>query len=335
MASGGKQGAQLSGAERVAVVFLHMPEDVAAEIFKGLSRREVKMIASASKNVGTLSGGEINDILRAFVSEMTGGGNELRGASATVNKLAHKSLGAAKAKEMLGDQETSLTETLADMETRTIAGLIRKEHPQTIALVLAHMPPERAAEVIDQIPERVQPDVLRRLARFDQVSPEMVQLVEDALLTEVAMMGRGASRKVGGVELVADILNHVEKSKEQALMQQIEETDGGLAEEVRSLMFVFDDLINLDTRGIQTLLKEVDRDTLVLALKAADEELKQHIFKNLSSRAVEMIVEDMENRGPVRLSEVEKAQAEVVRVALTLSQSGAIELRKGDTDALV
>jgi flagellar motor switch protein FliG len=326
---------ELTGAERAAILFLHMPEDTAAEIFKGLSRREMKALATASKKVQGLSPAQVDEILQDFLVEMGSGLTTLRGASKAVSKLAVKALGPQNAAEMIDGGSSSLSETLADMETRTIANLIRKEHPQTIALVLAHMPARQAAEVLGQVPERAQPDVLKRLAHFDQVSPQVVDLIEDALLNEVSMMGKGTSKRFGGVEMVADILNQFEKSREEALMRQIEEEDQPLAEEVRSLMFVFDDLLHLDARGIQTLLKEVERNTLVLALKAADEDLKQHIFKNLSSRAVEMIVEEMENRGPVRLSEVEKAQSEVVRVALALTSSGAIELVKGDSDALV
>lgn len=326
---------QLSGAEMAAVVFLHMPEDTASEIFKSLSRREMKVLAAAAKKVGELSSDQIDGILADFVGQMSSGSPELKGAPAFVTKLAHRNLGAAKAKEFLGEEVGGLTETLADMESRTIAGLIRKEHPQTVALILAHLPPLRGAEVLGLLPEQAQADVLRRLAALDQVTPEVLKLVEEALISEVALMGKGSTRKVGGIELVADILNQLEKSREQTLMREIEESDEELAQEVRGLMFTFDDLIHLDARGIQTLLKEVDRDTLVLGLRAADEDLKQHIFKSLSSRAVEMILEDMEQRGPVRLSEVEKAQAEIVRVALALTSSGAIDLQKGGDDALV
>jgi flagellar motor switch protein FliG len=213
--------------------------------------------------------------------------------------------------------------------------LIKKEHPQTVALILAHLPPLRAGEVLSLQPPQFQADILRRVAGLDAVSPTVVELVDQALLSDLAMMGKSSSKKIGGINLVADILNQMERSKEQSLMGEMEQADAELAESVRGLMFTFDDLLNLDGKSLQSLLKEVNRDSLVLSLKAADEDLKQHIFKNLSARAVEMIVEDMQNRGPVRLSDVEKAQADVVRVALQLTSSGVIQLSKGGEDAFV
>jgi flagellar motor switch protein FliG len=224
---------------------------------------------------------------------------------------------------------------LADVDTQTVAGLIKKEHPQTMALILAHLPPERGAQVLTQLPEKVQSDVLRRLATLDTVSPDVVELVEQALISEIQVMGKGLSKKVGGIQMVAEIMNQIEKSREQVLMSEIQEVDEILAEEVRNLMFVFDDLINVDGRGIQMLLQQVDRNTLVLALKAVDDDLRDHFFKNLSARAVEMIEEDMENQGPVRLSEVEQAQNEIVKQALVMMEAGDIEVSKGGEDAFV
>jgi len=324
----------LSGAEKAAVVFLHMSEAAASEAFKSLSRREIKLLSTASKGVSELSAQQVDAILQDFVQELEKGNPELRGGHEFVSMLATRNLGSQKAKEFL-DDESGLTDTLADVDTQTVAGLIRKEHPQTMALILAHMPPERGAQVLTDLPERVQSDVLRRLATLDTVSPDVVELVEQALISEIQVMGKGLSRKVGGVPMVAEIMNQIEKSREQVLMSEMQEADEVLAEEVRSLMFVFDDLINVDGRGIQMLLQQVDRNTLVLALKAVDDELRDHFFSNLSSRAVEMIQEDMENRGPVRLSEVEQAQNEVVKMALQLIENGDVEVSKGGEDAFV
>lgn len=335
MAVGKDKGPALTGAQKAAVVFLHLSESTAAEIFKGLSRREIKMLSMAAKEVEGLTMEEVEQICASFLSDLKSTNHELKQGHAYVTKLASQSLGPQKAAEFLGEDNTALIDTLADVDSKTIANLIRKEHPQTVALILAHLPPMRAAEVLGLLPARFQADILRRVASLDAVSPMVVELVDEALLSDLALMGKGLSKKVGGINIVADILNQMERSKEQSLMTEMEQADSALAESVRSLMFTFDDLLSLDGKSLQTLLKEVNRDTLVLALKAADEDLKQHIFKNLSQRAVEMIMEDMENRGPVRLSDVEKAQAEVVRVALTLTSSGAIQLSKGGEDAFV
>lgn len=326
---------ELSGPEKAAVLFLTLGEELAEQIFNNLDRREMRLLASASREVGTLEGEDVETCLNDFVCRLRTVMPELRGGAEFMSRLAAKSLGAARAKEFLGETNTGLFDVLADLDTRTIVSLIGKEHPQTVALILGHLPAERGAEVLADLPETMQSDVIHRLARIDQVSPQVVELVEEALHTELARMGKGLTQKVGGVNLVADIMNNLDKAREQTLMVQVEEKDEELAEEVRGLMFVFDDLIHVDGRGIQTLLKEVERESLVLALKAADDALKDHIFKNLSGRAAEMIADDMEQRGPVRLSEVEKAQSEVVKVALQLSQSGQIEVAKGGDDELV
>lgn len=326
---------EFSGAEKAAVVFLHLGEELAGEVFKDLTRREMKLLANATRHVGAFSAEQVEACLGQFIDEMHAINPELKSGSAFVARLATQSLGAQRAREYLGDATTGLNDTLAELDVRTISSLIRKEHPQTVALILAHLPPERGAEVLALLPEQLQPDVIRRLAKIDQVSPEVVDLLEQALVSEIARMGKGLTQKVGGIHLVADIMNNLEKSREQALMNEVQEADEELADEVRSLMFVFDDLIYVDGGGIQTLLKEVERDTLVMALKAAGDELKDHFFSNLSARAAEMIADDMEQRGLVRLSEVEKAQSEVVRVALNLAQNGAIEVNKAGSDELV
>ena len=280
--------ADLSGAEKAAILFLHMDEEAATEVFKRLSRREMRVLSAAVRNVGDAEPSAVDDVLSVFLEQIEGTSMALKGGTAFVNSLARKSLGVEKAKEFLGD-EVGLADTLADIDSRTISNLIRKEHPQTIALVLAHLPAMRAAEVLGALPETVQSDALLRLASIDQVSPDVVRLVEEAIQSELSMGGENLSRKVGGIPMVADVINSMDKNREQALMRDIEENNEDLAEEIRGLMFVFDDLVHLDPKGVQTLLKEVDRDTLVLALKAAGFELKDHIFKNMSARAVEMI----------------------------------------------
>ena len=324
----------LTDPEKAAILFLHLEEEAASEIFKKLTRREMRLLSSAARKVTELEPSAVDSVLTEFLERMEGTNMALKGGSAFVNTMARRSLGAEKAKEFLGD-DGGLGDTLADIDSRTLSGLIRKEHPQTVALILAHLPATRAAEVLSLLPEHVQSDALLRLADIDQVSPEVIKLIEEAILSELSMGGEALSRKVGGIPMVADVINSLDKNREQALMRDIEENNEELAEEIRGLMFVFDDLIFLDAKGIQVLLKEVERDTLVLALKAAGDELKEHIFKNMSARAVEMMVEEMENRGPVRLSEVEKAQGEVVKTALTLSQAGTIEVSKGGQDEMV
>ncbi|MEQ8278919.1 MAG: flagellar motor switch protein FliG [Deltaproteobacteria bacterium] len=326
---------EYTGVEKAAVVFIHLGEELANDVFQNLTRREIKLLHHATRKVASFTADQVEACLESFVAEMQAISPELKSGSAFIAQLATQNLGSQRAREYLGDATTGLNDTLAELDARTISSLVKKEHPQTVSLILAHLPPERGAEVLAMLPDQLQPDVIRRLAKIDQVSPEVVDLLEQALVSEIARMGKGLTQKVGGIHLVADIMNNLDKSVEQSLMNEVQEADEELAEEVRSLMFVFDDLIYVDGGGIQTLLKEVERDTLVMALKAAGDELKDHFFSNLSARAAEMIADDMENRGLVRLSEVEKAQSEVVRVALNLAQNGAIDVNKSSNDELV
>lgn len=327
---------EISPIHRAAVIIAHLPEENAAQIFKSLSRKEIRALTAASEEIRSLPPDQVQEILKEFTEQLQHGTPELRSMSEVMKKLAAKSMGTDKTRTILNDEDAGgLPDTLAELDSRTLATMLKKEYPQSIALILAHVEPRRAAEILSMLPEKLQPDILRRLASLDSVSPDVINLVEEAVINEIQLMGKGAAKRVGGINLVADIMNQLEKSREQMLMQKLDEEDPNLAENVRSLMFVFDDLVNLDNRAIQMLLKEVPRDTLLLSLKAADEDIKQRVFSNLSSRAVQMIVEDLDARGPVRLSEVEKAQAEVVRIALKLNAAGTIELSQSNDDKFV
>ena len=331
------QSEEIDGALKAALLLVHLNGDDAAEMFSMMTRREIRMLSMAARDLNKIPLDQVEVVLTEFVDEMYVGNAELRGGAEYVVELAEKSLGVEKAREVLQETESDLLlDALSELDTRTLGNLLRKEHPQTVALILSHLDPVRAGEVLSLLPEEKQPEMLRRVAKLESVSPDVIKLLADAFVHEVQISGgKGIYSKVGGINVVADIMNSMEKSNEQQLMTNLEEIDQTLADEVRQLMFVFDDIVYLDDRGIQTLLKEIDRETLVLALKAADEELKERVFKNLSSRAVEMIIDDMEGRGPVRLSDVEKAQGEIVQVALKLSDTGLIELTKGDGDDFV
>jgi len=322
--------------QRAAVIIAHLPEESAAQIFKALSRKEIRLLSTAVREIQGLPAEQVREILKEFTEQIHRGLPELRSMSEVMRKLAAKSMGLDKTRTFSQESEAGgLPDTLAELDARTLAAMLKQEYPQSIALILAHVEPRRAAEVLSMLPEKMQPDILRRLASLESVSPEVIDLVEEAIINEIQTLGKGGGKKVGGVNLVADIMNQLEKSREQLLMQKLDEEDPQLAESVRSLMFVFDDLVNLDNRAVQLLLKEVPRDTLMLALKAADDDVKQRVYSNLSSRAVQMIIEDMDARGPVRLSEVEKAQGEIVRIALKLSAAGTIELSQSSDDKFV
>jgi flagellar motor switch protein FliG len=225
---------------------------------------------------------------------------------------------------------------IKDIDSKVLANFIRNEHPQTITIILAHLNHEKASQVIHGLPENLQFEVVNRLAQLEVVPPDLIRDVDEVLEKELLALGRDSQRILGGVGTVAQILNYSDKRTGENILQSLEERDEELAERVRKLMFVFDDLVAVNDQGIRELLKEVTNEDLTLALKTASDELKGKIFKNLSKRAAEMLVEDLSIMGPARLSEVEGAQQNILNVARRLEKEGRLVLASGDGgDALV
>jgi flagellar motor switch protein FliG len=249
-------------------------------------------------------------------------------------------LGEDRAKQLLGqivEMGTSNTlESLELVDTRTLANFLINEHPQTISLIIAHLPTERKVDVLRRLPEGLQAEVVLRVANLDFVSPELIAQLDDVLKTELSTLGSIDTQQVGGVPPIADMLNLMDKTSEKNVMARVEEKDPELAEEIRKLMFVFEDLVFVDDKGIQELLKVADSKKLVMALKTSPEEVRSKIFKNMSSRAATLIKEDLDALGPTKLSDVEKAQQEIVMIAKDLEAKGkAIISRGGEGEQFV
>jgi flagellar motor switch protein FliG len=227
-------------------------------------------------------------------------------------------------------------ESLELVDAKSLSNFLLNEHPQTIAVILAHLEPEKKGEVLKRLPESLQAEVVLRLSNLDHVAPELIAEVDRVLKQELSTLGTVEQASLGGVQPVAEMLNVMDKNTETAIMSRIEEKDPILAEEIRKLMFVFEDITKIDDKGIQTLLKEVPNDKLLLALKTANEEIRAKIFKNISQRAAKLLQDDLGNMGPARLSDVEAAQVEIVNAARRLEQEGKILIaRGGSEDALV
>ena len=224
---------------------------------------------------------------------------------------------------------------LDSMVKSMVINLNKGEHPQTIALILACLKPGAAARILSGLPEEIQPQVAMRVVQMEQVPKEVIQELDHSLHKEVRGLGESGNSEVEGTTVLADILNEIDKSAEEHIMSSIEEQDEEMAEEIRQLMFVFEDLLNVDDRGFREILKQVDKQELSVGLRTASEELKEKIFSNMSERAKEMLREDMEVMGPVRLSEVEEAQQKILRVARQLEADGKISLGMGKEDTLV
>jgi len=303
-----------------------------------MNQKEIKKLSTNIATLGDVEQDAINATIEEYERALVGSGALMPGGANFLKGAILKAMGNEAGSRLLEEiqAETSSLEVLDDVDSRTLASILQKEHPQTIALVMAHTEVPKASEVISLLPEELQLDVVYRMARLDAVSSDILQEVEEALLSEIHGLSGLGSHVAGGVQLVADILNQMDKSTEGRLLDTIDARDPEMADEIRELMFVFEDLLKVDDRGMQTLLKEIDNDTLVLALRTATEGIRDKIYKNISQRAAARIQEDLENMGPTKLSDVEKSQADLVRTALRLEEEGRLTiLREGSDDQFV
>ncbi len=334
------QMGKLSGVEKAAVLLLCLGEEATAKIFKELSDTEVRMISRCMMAIEHVPAKVAKDIMDEYQKVQ----KENAGLFVKGNEFVRKALsggGDPRRAEALMEQvsssiESRPLETIAMMQPRMVAGLLESEHPQTVALILSTQKPDHTARILSGLPEKLRPEIMYRIARIDKVSPDVIAQIEDALQHEIGVVVSKEQAQVGGVDKVVEILGRMDKGADRTILERIEETDGEMAEEIRKKMFTFDDLGALDGRALQTLLREVNNDQLTLALKTASDAVKEKIFANVSSRAAEMIREDMEAMGPVRLSEVETMQQTIVKIALKLEEEGRIVIPgRGGQDVLV
>jgi len=331
---------KLSGHDKAAILLMSVGEEAASEIMKTLDPKDLRKIGGIITNTTTIPLDEIETVLGEFSQQLQGtSGMNLHG-KAFVQKALTKALGPERATQVLddlGDTNTTNLDYLKWMDPKIIANTIRNEHPQVIALILSHLDPDQSSQVLAHLPESLRSQALLRMATIEEVPPGIMQEVNDVLISEFSRMSTVKGRKISGTKMVADILNQMDRSSEQKMMETLGQENAELAERVRSLMFVFDDLAKLDDRALQELLKEINKDHLTIAFKAAKEEVKTKFYKNMSARAAEMFQEDLEAKGPIKLSEVEKAQQEILKVAQKLAEEGKIAIanKGGETDVLV
>jgi len=329
----------LSGQEKAALLLSSLGVPTTQLIFSHMRDNDVKRMINAMSNVRKASIWMIKKVLEEFYSQLNEE-NDLLFADNRGRDFIINALGEDRAKQLLGQivdvGTTNTLESLELVDTRTLANFLINEHPQTIALIVAHLTAERKVDVLRRLPEGLQAEVVLRVANLDYVSPELIAQLDDVLKTELSTLGSIDTNQLGGVEPIADMLNLMDKNSEKNIMGRVEEKDPELAEEIRKLMFVFEDLVHVDDKGIQSLLKEVDQQKLVIALKTAPEEIRAKLFKNMSNRAANLLQEDLDALGPTKLSDVEKAQSEIVQKCKELeSQGKAFISRGGDGDALV
>lgn len=329
----------LNGQDRAGLLLSSLGMNITQLIFQNMKDNDVKRMINAMSNVKRAPIWMVKRVLEDFYKQLNEE-NDLLFAENRGRDFIINTLGEDRAKQLLGQivevGQSNTLESLELVDTRTLSNFLINEHPQTIALIVAHLAPERKVDVLRRLPEGLQAEVVLRVANLDYVSPELISQLDDVLKTELSTLGSIDTNQLGGVEPIADMLNLMDKNTEKNIMSRVEEKDPELAEEIRKLMFTFEDLMFVDDKGIQNLLREVDNGKLVIAMKTAPDEIKQKLFKNMSNRAATLLREDLEALGPTKLSDVEKAQAEMVSKVKELEGQGKAFIARGsDGDSLV
>jgi flagellar motor switch protein FliG len=329
----------LNGQDRAGLLLSSLGMNITQLIFQNMKDNDVKRMINAMSNVKRAPIWMVKRVLEDFYKQLNEE-NDLLFAENRGRDFIINTLGEDRAKQLLGQivevGQSNTLESLELVDTRTLSNFLINEHPQTIALIVAHLQPERKVDVLRRLPEGLQAEVVLRVANLDYVSPELISQLDDVLKTELSTLGSIDTNQLGGVEPIADMLNLMDKNTEKNIMSRVEEKDPELAEEIRKLMFTFEDLLYVDDKGIQNLLREVDNAKLVIAMKTAPDEIKQKLFKNMSNRAATLLREDLEALGPTKLSDVEKAQAEMVTKVKELETQGKAFIARGsDGDSLV
>ena len=319
-----------AGVDRAAILLLALGEQDAAQVLKHLDSRDVQRVGAAMAQLSGVSREEVSGVLANFAVNVEQQTSLGVGTDDYIRNVLIGALGPEKAtaiiERILSGRSSRGLEALKWMEPRAVAGLLRYEHPQIIAIVLSYLAAEHAALVLMQLPEATRADVLMRVATLGGVHPNALNELDEVLEKQFASTSAGTSAAgFGGPKAAAEILNMV-GAQEGPLIAQIAKTDEALSQKLQDLMFVFEDLLEVDDRGMQELLREVPGDKLIIALKAADDELKQKFFKNMSERAAQMMKDDLEARGPVRLSEVEAAQKEILVTTRRMADEGRLSL---------
>jgi flagellar motor switch protein FliG len=320
-----------TGIERAAIFLLTVGESEAAEIMKHMNAKDVQRIGQTMTQLANISRADVSQVLSDFSGEVEGQTSLGVGADEYLRKVLIGALGEDKATgvidRILFGRSSKGLEALKWMDSRAVSELIRQEHPQIIAIVLSYLDPDQSAGVLAAFPDWLRSDVVMRIATLDGIQPSALHELDEVIEKQFAgQAGAMKSSVLGGIKSAANILNFLDTSQESAIIEEIRKIDDTLGTKIQELMFVFDDLVEVDDRGMQEVLRAVPGDKLLIAIKGADDKLKEKIFKNMSQRAAEMMKDDIESRGPVRLSEVEAAQKEILAIVRKMSEAGTIQM---------
>ena len=324
---------KLEGVEKAAILLLSLSEEDAAQILKHLEPKQVQKLGAEMAKVDDMTQTKITSVHKHFIEEIQNYSTIGFQSQDFVKRALTAALGEDKAANLIdqilmGSGAKGL-DSLKWMDSKQVASIIRNEHPQIQTIVLSYLEPEQSAEILAQFPEKVRLDLLMRIANLEEVQPAALQELNEIMEKQFAGQAGTQAAKMGGLKSAANIMNYLDTAIEGQLMDAIREQDEEMSQQIQDLMFVFDNLVDVDDKSIQAILREVQQDALLKAIKGADEELKDKIMRNMSKRAAEMLADDLEALGPVRISEVETAQKEILSVARRLSDSGEIMLGGG------
>lgn len=329
----------LTGQQKTAVLLLAMGDKFTSDVFKRMDRQEIASISKAIVELDPVPKEFVEDVLREFHEALVAGVDMISGGTDILKRLLMKNLDPETAKYIMDslnlESGPAPFRELESVSPRLLAQILRNEHPQTLALILGHLHPDQAANLLVNLPAGVRAEVLMRLARLEAVPEDMLMEVDKVLQSQLIAMGGKEGKKVGGVQSVAEILNAVDRATEEEVLSEIEEDSAQMAEDIRNLMFVFEDCKDLDDRGARELLKEISNEDLTMALRGATDDLKEKFFKNMSERASSMIREELEYMGPTRLSDVESAQQTIVKAVRRLEGEGKVVINRGSSDVFV
>jgi len=321
---------EISGAKRAAVFLLSLGEEAAAEILRHLEPNEVQSVGKAMTELSTVSNENLTYVIGEFVSNFTSGTAMGMNPTNYVRKTLNQALGENKGNRMvnriLKGEDSKGLESLKWMDAESVALILKDDHPQICAIVLSSLDSDHAADVLALLPQDRLPDIMMRVANLDTIHPSALAELDEILQKQVIEESPVPTSKLQGMKIAADIIGYLDSSVEAEVLDRIAETDEDMGTAIRDLMFIFDNLLGVTDRHMQRLLREVSTDKLTVALKGASEELKEKFLRNMSSRASEMLLEDMETKGPVRLSEVENTQKEILQTAMNLAADGEIAL---------
>ncbi len=330
---------QLSGKQKAAIFLVILGPEVSASVFKCLKEDEIEQLTFEIARIDKVEPAEKEKVLSEFQELMMAQEFITSGGIDYAREVLEKALGSQKASDVISRLTSSIQSRPFDFVRRTdpahLLNFIQSEHPQTIALVLAYLEPQKSSMILSALPQEIQADVAKRIATMDRTSPDVLREVERVLERKLSTLASEDYTSAGGIDTIVEVLNLVDRGTERNIIEDLEDEDPELAEEIKKRMFVFEDIVLLDDRSIQKVLREVDGQELARALKAVDSEVQDKIFRNMSKRASSLLKEDMEFMGPIRLKDVEEAQQKIVGIIRKLEEQGDIVVARPGEDELV